>query len=144
VNIVSRVRIVAALLAALRWFMSARTMLTRVRAGLEELDKATQLADDLRMGKMERRKRGFCLHCGGGGCADRPLLKLTLFEPVRSGGIYIEKITSRSCTSSRGTPAEYKVGLLRAIENGWLELHKSGTFARFTETDSLLARATLR
>lgn len=100
-NIVNAVRIVAALLAALRWFMSAHTKLTRVRAGLEELDKATQLADDLQMGKVERRRRGFCLHCGGGGCADRPRLKLTLFEPVQAGRIYIEKITSRSCTSSR-------------------------------------------
>lgn len=48
VKIVNAVRIVAALLAALCWFMSARTKLTRVRAGLEELDKVTQLADDCR------------------------------------------------------------------------------------------------
>jgi hypothetical protein len=46
VKIVNAVRIVAALLAALCWFMSARAKLTRVRAGLEELDKVTQLADD--------------------------------------------------------------------------------------------------
>jgi hypothetical protein len=49
VKTVNAVRIVAALLAALCWFMSARTKLTRVRAGLEELDKVTQLADDLQM-----------------------------------------------------------------------------------------------
>ena len=35
VKIVNAVRIVAALLAALCWFMSARTKLTRVRAGLD-------------------------------------------------------------------------------------------------------------
>ena len=48
-KIVNTVRIVAALLAAVFWFMSARTKLTRVRAGLEELDKVTQLADDLQI-----------------------------------------------------------------------------------------------
>ena len=44
---VNAVRIVAALLAEVCWFMSARTKLTRIRAGLQELDKVTQLADDL-------------------------------------------------------------------------------------------------
>jgi len=33
----------------------------------------------------------------------------------------------------RGTPAEYKAGLDRAIEKGWLVLHESGTFVRFTQ-----------
>jgi len=40
--------------------MSARTKLTRVRAGLEELDKVTQLADDLQMmGKWNARAAAF-------------------------------------------------------------------------------------
>ena len=57
---VNTIRIVAALLAALCWFMSARTKLTRVRAGLEELDKVTQLADDLQiMGKWNAAGAGF-------------------------------------------------------------------------------------
>ena len=38
----------------------------------------------------------------------------------------------------KGTPAEYKAGLLRAIENGWLELHESGTFVRFTPAGAAL------
>jgi hypothetical protein len=60
VKIVNAVRIIAALLAALCWFMSARTKLTRVRAGLEELDKVTQLADDLQMmGKWNARAAAF-------------------------------------------------------------------------------------
>jgi hypothetical protein len=51
-KLVNTVRIVAAMMAAVFWFMSARTKLTLVRAGLEELDKVTQLADDLQtMGK---------------------------------------------------------------------------------------------
>jgi hypothetical protein len=60
VKTVNTVRIVAALLAALCWFMSARTKLTRVRARLEELDKVTQLADDLqKMGKWNAAAAGF-------------------------------------------------------------------------------------
>ena len=59
-KIVNTVRIVAALLAAVCWFMSARTKLTRVTAGLEELDKVTQLADDLQiMGKWNARAAAF-------------------------------------------------------------------------------------
>jgi len=33
----------------------------------------------------------------------------------------------------KATPAEYRAGLDRAIERGWLLLHESGTFVRFTE-----------
>jgi hypothetical protein len=32
-----------------------------------------------------------------------------------------------------GTPAENKAGLDLAIERGWLVLHESGTFVRFTQ-----------
>jgi hypothetical protein len=31
------------------------------------------------------------------------------------------------------TPAEYKAGLDRAMEKGWLVLHESGTFVKFTQ-----------
>ena len=30
-------------------------------------------------------------------------------------------------------PAEYKAGLMLAIERGYLVLHESGTYVRFTE-----------
>ena len=33
----------------------------------------------------------------------------------------------------KGTPAEYRAGLERAIANGWLWLHESGTYVKFTE-----------
>ena len=33
----------------------------------------------------------------------------------------------------KGTPAEYKAGLERAIANGWLWLHESGTYVKMTE-----------
>jgi hypothetical protein len=44
---VNYVRVAAALLAGACWLKSATIKLTRIKPGLEELDKATSLADDL-------------------------------------------------------------------------------------------------
>jgi len=52
------------------------------------------------------------------------------------GRIYIEKINGSFLYVDRGTPAEYSAGLKFAIERGWLELHDSGTFVRFTQSDA--------
>jgi hypothetical protein len=38
------------------------------------------------------------------------------------------------CFEHKGTPAEYSAGLKLAIERGWLELHESGTYVKFTQT----------
>jgi hypothetical protein len=38
--------------------------------------------------------------------------------------------------AEKATPAEYKAGLDREIAKGWLELHESGTFVRFTQADA--------
>ena len=71
--------------------------------------------------------------------AARKLLELAnAFEPVQDGRIYIEKINGPFLFELKGTPAEYKAGLLRAIEKGWLELHESGTYVRFTEAGAAL------
>jgi hypothetical protein len=35
-----------------------------------------------------------------------------------------------------GSPQEYGAGLKRAVEKGWLFLHESGTFVRFTQAGS--------
>jgi hypothetical protein len=55
------------------------------------------------------------------------------FEIVQDSRIYIEKINGPMLFVERATPAEYKAGLERAIEKGWIELHESGTFVRFTQ-----------
>jgi hypothetical protein len=55
------------------------------------------------------------------------------FEPVQDGRIYIEKINGPFLFVDKATPAEYAAGLALAIERGWLELHESGTFVKFTE-----------
>jgi len=71
--------------------------------------------------------------------AARKLLELDkAVQPVQDGRIHIEKINRPFIYELKGTPAEYKAGLTRAIEKGWLELHESGTFVRFTEAGAAL------
>ena len=66
--------------------------------------------------------------------AAHKLLELTnAVEPYFDNRILIEKINGPFLYELRGTPAEYKAGLDRAIEKGWLVLHESGTFVRFTQ-----------
>jgi len=55
------------------------------------------------------------------------------FEPVQDGRIFIEEINGPFLFSDKGTPAEYGAGLERAIERGWIELHDSGTYVKFTQ-----------
>jgi hypothetical protein len=55
------------------------------------------------------------------------------FEPIQDGRIYIEAIHGPMLFQLKATLAEYKAGLDLAIEHGWLDLHESGTFVRFTQ-----------
>jgi hypothetical protein len=54
-------------------------------------------------------------------------------EAVQDGRIFIEKINGPFLLDLKGTPAEYGAGLKLAIERGWLEMHASGTYVRFTQ-----------
>ena len=55
-------------------------------------------------------------------------------EAMQDGKFYIELINGPFLFREKGTPDEYKAGLDLAIERGWLELHDSGTFVRFTQS----------
>jgi hypothetical protein len=57
---------------------------------------------------------------------------------VQDGRIYIEKINEPLLYRLKGTPAEYKAGLERAIANGWLPLHGSDTYVKFTEAGAVM------
>ena len=71
--------------------------------------------------------------------AARKLIELAnAFEPVQDGRIYIEKINGPFLFELKGTPAEYRAGLERAIANGWLLLHESGTYVKFTDAGAAL------
>jgi hypothetical protein len=54
------------------------------------------------------------------------------FEPIQDGRIYIEKLNGPFLYVDRGTPAEYRAGLELAVARGWLEMHDSGTYVKFT------------
>lgn len=58
------------------------------------------------------------------------------FEVVQDGRIYVEKINAPFLFGDKGTPEEYAAGLAKAIERGWLTMHESGTFVRFTQSGS--------
>jgi hypothetical protein len=54
-------------------------------------------------------------------------------EPVQDGRIHIEKINWPMPHDLKASPAEYGAGLELAIKRGWLWLHESGTYVKFTE-----------
>jgi hypothetical protein len=64
--------------------------------------------------------------------ARRLLEHAQAFETVQDGRIYIEKLNGPFLFGDKGTPAEYRAGLELAIARGWLELHDSGTYVKFT------------
>jgi hypothetical protein len=64
--------------------------------------------------------------------AARHLLQIANEVEALQGRIHIEKINGPFLFRDKGTPAEYGEGLKRAIANGWLVLHESGTFVTST------------
>jgi hypothetical protein len=66
--------------------------------------------------------------------ARRLLEHAQAFEPIQEGRIYIEKLNRPFLFGDKGTPAEYRAGLERAISLGWLEMHDSGTFVKLTQS----------
>jgi hypothetical protein len=52
---------------------------------------------------------------------------------VQDGGIHIELLNGPMLFVHKATPAEYKAGLDLAIARGWLWLHESGTYVKFTQ-----------
>ena len=54
-------------------------------------------------------------------------------EAVQDGRIHIELIKGPMLFEHKATPAEYTAGLKLAIDRGWIEMHESGTFVRFTQ-----------
>jgi hypothetical protein len=53
-------------------------------------------------------------------------------ETIQDGRIYIELINAPFLFEHKASPAEYKAGLNLAIAHGWLVLHESGTYVKFT------------
>jgi hypothetical protein len=66
--------------------------------------------------------------------AARKLLEIpNAAEAVQDGRIHIEKINGPFLFKEGGSPAEYGAGLKLAIARGWLWMHESGTYVKFTQ-----------
>jgi hypothetical protein len=52
-------------------------------------------------------------------------------EAVQDGRIYIELVNG-AFLNAGGTPDQYHAALVCAISKGWLSLHESGTYVKFT------------
>ena len=59
-------------------------------------------------------------------------------EPLQDDRIHIELINGPFLFEHKGSPAEYKAGLDLCIERGWLWLHESGTYVKFTQAGAEL------
>lgn len=63
--------------------------------------------------------------------AARQLVQLaSSIEPVQDGRIHIEKINAPFMFTLGGNGSEFGAGIRYAVENGWLEVHESGTYVR--------------
>ena len=75
--------------------------------------------------------------------AARKLLEIAnAVEAVQDGRIYIELINAPFLFREHGTPTEYSAGLKLAIERGWLVLHESGTYVKFTQAGPICSLKT--
>jgi hypothetical protein len=71
--------------------------------------------------------------------AARKLLEIAnAVEVSHDGRIYIELINGPFLFDLKGTPDEFLAGLDLAIERGWLMLHESGTYVKFTQAGAEL------
>jgi hypothetical protein len=71
--------------------------------------------------------------------AARKLIEIAnSIEAVQNGRIFIELINWPFLHDLKGSPAEYKAGLDLAIARGWLVLHESGTYVKFTQAGAEL------
>ena len=58
-------------------------------------------------------------------------------EAVQDGRIYIERVNAPFLAAG-GSGKDFRAGIARAIAQGWLWLHESGTYVRFTDSGAAL------
>ena len=57
---------------------------------------------------------------------------------MQDGRIYIELINVPFLYEAKGSPDDSRAGLKLAIDRGWLWLHESGTYVKFTQVGAEL------
>ena len=71
-------------------------------------------------------------HLADADSAARKLVQIAnASDAVQDGRIYIELINNPFLKEG-GTPDQYRAALARAVTLGWLWLHESGTYVKFT------------
>jgi hypothetical protein len=60
-------------------------------------------------------------------------------EAVQDGRIHIQLINGPMLFEHKAAPAKYSAGLKLAIERGWLQMHESGTYVKFTQAGAELS-----
>src|SRR6516164_8389879 len=58
-------------------------------------------------------------------------------EAVQNGRIYIERVNAPFLATG-GSGEDFRAGIERAIALGWLWLHESGTYVKFTDSGAAL------
>ena len=58
-------------------------------------------------------------------------------EAVEDGRIYIERVNAPFLAAG-GSGEDFRAGIERAIALGWLWLHESGTYVKFTDSGAAL------
>jgi len=58
-------------------------------------------------------------------------------EAVQDSRIYIERVNA-SFLAAGGSGDDFRAGIARAIAQGWLWRHESGTYLKFTEVGATL------
>ena len=58
-------------------------------------------------------------------------------EPAQDGRIYIERVNAPFLAAG-GSGEDFRAGIKRAIALGWLWLHESGTYVKFTDSGAAL------
>jgi hypothetical protein len=76
--------------------------------------------------------------------AARRILEIDGVEAIKDGRIHVEKINGPFLFRDGGSPAEYDAGLAHAIERGRLEMHRTGTYVKFTRRTVCLTGCSCR
>jgi hypothetical protein len=70
--------------------------------------------------------------------AARKLLEIAnATEPAQDGRIYIELVNAAFLRAG-GAAEQFRAGIQRAIDKGWMVRHESGTYLKFTDAGAAL------
>jgi hypothetical protein len=58
-------------------------------------------------------------------------------EPAQDGRIYIELVNA-AFLKAGGTAEQFRAGIQRAVDKGWMVRHESGTYVKFTASGAEL------